>query len=248
MSFDRRKIRTGTVISDKMDKTVDVQVEWRRAHFRYGKAMKRRSRLKAHDEANECHLGDLVRVMETRPLSKTKRWRVVEILARGDVAEIQPEEIGIDESVAVATPTPPVVEEPVAKAEDAAVAVPPAEEAAEEPETEPEAEEAPEPEPMAEAEEPEPAEEAPEPEPVAEAEEPEQTKEAPEPEPMAEAEEPEPERDAEEATEAPEAEEPSDEPEPAAESEEAAEEPEPKAQAEESTDESEPEEDEKAKK
>ena len=149
MSFDRRKIRTGTVISDKMDKTVDVQVEWRRAHYRYGKAMKRRTRLKAHDEANECHLGDLVRVMETRPLSKTKRWRVVEILARGDVAEIQPEEIGIDESVAVATPTPPAAEEPVSEAEEADVTPPTLEEA---PATE-EAAEEPEPEPTAEAEE-----------------------------------------------------------------------------------------------
>ena len=113
MSFEKRKTRIGTVTSDKMDKTVDVQVEWRRAHYKYGKAMKRRSQLKAHDELNDCRLGDLVKVMETRPLSKTKRWRVVEILTRGDIAEIQPEDINIDDSETMIIPIQTTSEQPL---------------------------------------------------------------------------------------------------------------------------------------
>jgi small subunit ribosomal protein S17 len=77
-----RKVREGIVVSDKMDKTVVVSVEDRVKHALYGKVMRRTSRLKAHDEANDCGVGDRVLVMETRPLSATKRWRVVEILER----------------------------------------------------------------------------------------------------------------------------------------------------------------------
>ena len=77
-----RKVREGLVVSDKMDKTVVVTVEDRRKHPRYGKVMRQTSRLKAHDENNECGVGDRVQIMETRPLSATKRWRVVEILER----------------------------------------------------------------------------------------------------------------------------------------------------------------------
>ncbi len=77
-----RKTRVGRVVSDKMDKTVVVQVEDRVSHPLYGKTMRRTSRLKAHDEANGCGNGDRVLLMETRPLSATKRWRVVEILER----------------------------------------------------------------------------------------------------------------------------------------------------------------------
>lgn len=78
----RRKVREGLVVSDKMDKTVVVSVEDRVKHDLYGKVMRRTSRLKAHDEQNDCGEGDRVLIMETRPLSATKRWRVVKILER----------------------------------------------------------------------------------------------------------------------------------------------------------------------
>ena len=77
-----RKVREGLVVSDKMDKTVVVEVEDRVKHALYGKVMRRTSRLKAHDEQNDAHQGDRVQIMETRPLSATKRWRVVEVLER----------------------------------------------------------------------------------------------------------------------------------------------------------------------
>ncbi|HEX7397656.1 MAG TPA: 30S ribosomal protein S17 [Propionibacteriaceae bacterium] len=77
-----RKVREGLVVSDKMDKTVVVAVEDRVKHSLYGKVMRRTERLKVHDEANEAGLGDRVRVMETRPLSATKRWRLVEVIER----------------------------------------------------------------------------------------------------------------------------------------------------------------------
>ena len=77
-----RKVREGLVVSDKMDKTVVVEVEDRVKHALYGKVLRRTSRLKAHDENNDCGIGDRVRLMETRPLSATKRWRVVTILER----------------------------------------------------------------------------------------------------------------------------------------------------------------------
>ena len=77
-----RKVLQGVVVSDKMDKTIVVLVEDRVKHPLYGKVMTKSSRLKAHDETNDAGIGDRVRVMETRPLSKTKRWRVVEIVER----------------------------------------------------------------------------------------------------------------------------------------------------------------------
>jgi small subunit ribosomal protein S17 len=77
-----RKTREGLVVSDKMDKTVVVTVEDRVKHPLYGKVMRKTSRLKAHDEQNECGIGDRVLVMETRPLSATKRWRVVKIVEK----------------------------------------------------------------------------------------------------------------------------------------------------------------------
>jgi small subunit ribosomal protein S17 len=78
----RRKVREGLVVSDKMDKTVVVVVEDRVKHPLYGKVLRRSSKLKAHDEQNACGIGDRVLLMETRPLSATKRWRVVEILEK----------------------------------------------------------------------------------------------------------------------------------------------------------------------
>ncbi|MHC9539405.1 MAG: 30S ribosomal protein S17 [Vulcanimicrobiota bacterium] len=78
----KRKVRIGKVVSNKMDKTVVVVVERQFAHPIYKKMIKRKSRFKAHDEKNECLMGDKVRIMETRPISKDKCWRVVEILER----------------------------------------------------------------------------------------------------------------------------------------------------------------------
>jgi small subunit ribosomal protein S17 len=77
-----RKVREGLVVGDKMDKTVVVLVEDRVKHALYGKVMRRTSKLKAHDEQNQCGVGDRVLIMETRPLSATKRWRVVEVLEK----------------------------------------------------------------------------------------------------------------------------------------------------------------------
>ena len=77
-----RKVRTGVVVSEKMDKTVLVAVKQVVRHSTYGKTVRRSSKLAAHDEANDAHVGDTVRLMETRPLSKTKRWRVIEIVER----------------------------------------------------------------------------------------------------------------------------------------------------------------------
>ena len=77
-----RKVREGLVVSDKMDKTVVVEVEDRVKHPLYGKVIRRTTKVKAHDEANEAGVGDLVLISETRPLSATKRWRVVEILEK----------------------------------------------------------------------------------------------------------------------------------------------------------------------
>ena len=77
-----RKERVGVVVSDKMDKTIVVEIRTRVKHPLYGKIMNRTTRFKAHDENNECGIGDTVRVMETRPLSKDKRWRLVEIIEK----------------------------------------------------------------------------------------------------------------------------------------------------------------------
>lgn len=78
----QRKVRTGYVVSDKMDKTVVVEIEERYKHSLYGKVLRRSQKAKVHDENNEAHVGDLVRVMETRPLSATKHWRLVEIIEK----------------------------------------------------------------------------------------------------------------------------------------------------------------------
>ena len=77
-----RKTRVGTVVSDKMDKTIVVEIKERVRHPLYGKIMNQTSKLKAHDENNECGIGDTVRIMETRPLSKQKRWRLLDIVEK----------------------------------------------------------------------------------------------------------------------------------------------------------------------
>ena len=80
----RRKVRVGTVVSDKMDKTMVVKVETRMPHPLYGKIVRRSKRYTAHDEENQCGVGDLVRIMETRPISRTKRWRLLEIVEKAE--------------------------------------------------------------------------------------------------------------------------------------------------------------------
>jgi len=79
-----RKVRVGTVVSDKMDKTIVVKVETRMPHSLYGKIVRKSKKYVAHDEENQSSVGDLVRIMETRPLSKTKRWRLVKILEKAE--------------------------------------------------------------------------------------------------------------------------------------------------------------------
>jgi small subunit ribosomal protein S17 len=88
------KLQTGVVVGNKMDKTVIVRIDRQKRHRLYGKTMRVTQRYKAHDERNECNLGDVVKIAETRPLSREKRWRVVEIVTKGDVAEVAPREIG----------------------------------------------------------------------------------------------------------------------------------------------------------
>jgi small subunit ribosomal protein S17 len=93
----KRKIRFGQVVSDKMDKTVVVAVETPKRHPLYKKTMRRVTKYKAHDEKNKCQVGDKVRIIETRPLSRDKRWRVAEIVTKAEIVEISPEEITQEE-------------------------------------------------------------------------------------------------------------------------------------------------------
>jgi small subunit ribosomal protein S17 len=88
----RRKSREGLVVSDKMDKTVVVAVETRKVHPLYKKAIKVTKKYKAHDENNDCKIGDKVKIVETRPLSKEKRWRVTEIMSKSELVETRPEQ------------------------------------------------------------------------------------------------------------------------------------------------------------
>ena len=104
MTVEHRKVRIGQVVSDKMDKTVVVAVEWHQTHSLYKKPVRRVTKFKAHDAQNSCRVGDTVRIVETRPLSKTKRWRVREILSRREMPEVPPTELDqqvrVDEDVA----------------------------------------------------------------------------------------------------------------------------------------------------
>ena len=105
MSYERRKVRIGRVVSDKMDKTVIVAYGWSTPHPIYKKAMRRETRFMTHDPENQAKLGDVVRIVEFRPISKTKRWKLAEILSSREIAELQPEEIQVDESVVSAAAT-----------------------------------------------------------------------------------------------------------------------------------------------
>jgi small subunit ribosomal protein S17 len=89
----KHKTRVGHVVNNKMDKTVVVTVETLRHHPLYKKTIRRVVKYKVHDEKNECKLGDTVKIIETRPLSKEKRWRVTEIITKSEVMEVQPKEI-----------------------------------------------------------------------------------------------------------------------------------------------------------
>lgn len=117
------RVLQGVVVSDKMDKTVVVDVSRRKQHPLYRKVINRSRRFKAHDDANACNVGDVVRILETRPLSRGKRWRVIEILQRGDVAEVAPDLIGRElEAEVQAAPRAESADEPATEA-DAAPAV-----------------------------------------------------------------------------------------------------------------------------
>ena len=94
--YGGRKVREGTVVSDKMDKTVLVAIQWNIRHRLYQKTIRRVKRLMAHDERNEARLGDLVRVIESRPVSRHKRWQLVEVLTRADLPEVAPESIDLE--------------------------------------------------------------------------------------------------------------------------------------------------------
>ena len=96
---NKGKTVTGRVVGDKMDKTVVIAVESLKSHPLYKKAVRRRVKVKAHDENNVCHVGDIVKIGETRPLSKTKRWRVMEVISKEELANAQPVDIDEDDSV-----------------------------------------------------------------------------------------------------------------------------------------------------
>jgi small subunit ribosomal protein S17 len=122
----------GTVVSVKMDKTAVVSIERRRPHPLYRKIVRTTKRYKAHDPRNEAVLGDVVRIEETRPISKDKHWRISETLVRGNVADVQPREIGVpEEAILVPTPPPAPVsqpeEEPASQPDAAPVSQPEAE-------------------------------------------------------------------------------------------------------------------------
>ena len=93
VSSGRRKVRTGSVVRVKQDKTAVVEMVWKQRHRLYRKQVRRVARFHVHDPENRCQLGDLVRIEETRPISKTKHWRLLEILDRREVAEVRPIEL-----------------------------------------------------------------------------------------------------------------------------------------------------------
>ncbi len=90
---ENRKVRVGRVVGDKMDKTVVVAIQGLRRHPLYSKSTKKEVKYKVHDEKKQSRVGDVVRIVETRPLSKFKRWRLAEIVTKAKVVEVQPEEI-----------------------------------------------------------------------------------------------------------------------------------------------------------
>lgn len=100
----RRKVRTGSVVRVKQDKTAVVEMVWKQRHRLYRKQVRRVARFHVHDPDNQCQLGDLVRIEETRPISKTKHWRLIDILERRQVAEVRPIELEGDAETETAVP------------------------------------------------------------------------------------------------------------------------------------------------
>ncbi len=129
MAKEMRKVRTGAVVRAGMEQTAVVEMVWKQRHRLYRKPMRRVTRFYVHDPLNQCQVGDMVRIQETRPISKTKRWRLLEILHRRQLAEVQPIELETDIDAAIAEPAAEVetveeladevaaVEEPAAEVE-----------------------------------------------------------------------------------------------------------------------------------
>ena len=109
-----RKVRTGSVVRVKQDKTAIVEMVWKQRHRLYHKQVRRVARFYVHDPENQCRIGDLVRIEETRPISKTKHWRLLEILERRQVAEVRPIELEGDAAEVVA----PTVDDDIEMDED----------------------------------------------------------------------------------------------------------------------------------
>jgi small subunit ribosomal protein S17 len=184
-SFGGRKVREGTVVSDKMDKTVVVAVETRVRHPLYKKIVRRLRRHLAHDEINDAKLGDVVRIVESRPYSRHKRWRLAEVLIRAERPEVAAEDVDLEllgevkpekEEEEAAVPAEAVAEEAAPEGEtavpgEAAEEVPPVEQVVTAPETVEAQEAAAAPEPEAEAQAEEVSEAAAEPEAEARVEE-----------------------------------------------------------------------------
>ncbi len=118
---NRRKVRTGSVVRVKQDKTAIVEMVWKQRHRLYHKQVRRVARFYVHDPENQCRIGDLVRIEETRPISKTKHWRLLEILERRQVAEVRPIELEGDALTPSAVPSgdePEMDEAPLEMDED----------------------------------------------------------------------------------------------------------------------------------
>ena len=119
MAKEMRKVRTGAVVRAGMEQTAVVEMVWKQRHRLYRKPMRRVTRFYVHDPLNQCRVGDMVRIQETRPISKTKRWRLLEILHRRQLADVQPIELETDIDAAIAEPAAEVepVEEVAAEVE-----------------------------------------------------------------------------------------------------------------------------------
>ena len=113
MAKTMRKVRVGSVVSTRMDKTAVVELVWKQRHRVYRKQMRRVTRFYVHDPESQCRIGDTVRIQETRPISRTKHWRLLDIVARRQVAEVRAIEL---EGDAVIEPTEPETAEPAAVA------------------------------------------------------------------------------------------------------------------------------------
>ncbi len=119
MARSMRKVRTGSVVRTSREKTAVVEMVWKQRHRIYGKQMRRVARFQVHDPENQCRLGDVVRIEETRPISKTKHWRLMEILQRRQVADVAP--IELESDAVIVTPEDEAVEDaPAAVVEDQA--------------------------------------------------------------------------------------------------------------------------------